>query len=87
MLFLVFVLGPCEPLIPVLMYPAVKASGWLVVWVTLLFGVTTLATMLVLVTLIYRGTSSLRFRWAETYGHAAAGAIVLACGLAIKFGL
>jgi len=86
-LFVVFVFGPCEPLIPVLMYPAAKASVWLVVWVTLLFGLTTLITMLTLVTIIYRGAAALQFRWAEVYGHALAGLLVLACGLAIKFGL
>ena len=27
-IFAIFVFGPCEPLIPILMYPAAKASLW-----------------------------------------------------------
>jgi sulfite exporter TauE/SafE len=87
-LFLVFVFGPCEPLIPLLIYPAAKASVWSVIWVTALFGITTLVTMTTLVAMIYLGVQTVRFPRAEPFGHAIAGAVVLACGLAITvFGL
>ena len=87
-LFVVFLFGPCEPLIPLLIYPAAKANVWSVVWVTILFGVTTLVTMTTLVALIYQGSRAVRFPRAEPFGHAIAGAIVLACGLAMTvFGM
>ena len=45
-LFAIFVFGPCEPLIPVLMYPAALQSVAGVLLVTSVFAVVTLATML-----------------------------------------
>ena len=45
-LFTVFVLGPCEPLIPILMYPAAQESITGVAMVTLVFGAVTILTML-----------------------------------------
>jgi nickel/cobalt exporter len=44
-LFLIFVFGPCEPLIPILMYPAAKNSVLGVVLVVLVFGIATIGTM------------------------------------------
>ena len=86
-LFVVFLFGPCEPLIPYLMVPAAKANRWGVAWVTLLFGVTTLATMTTLVALIYRGTLAIQFNSLQRWGHAVAGLVVLACGAAMLTGL
>jgi nickel/cobalt transporter (NicO) family protein len=86
-LFVVFLFGPCEPLIPYLMVPAAKANMWGVAWVTLLFGVTTLATMTTLVALIYRGTLAMQFNSLQRWGHAVAGLVVLVCGAAMLSGL
>jgi sulfite exporter TauE/SafE len=87
-LFVVFLFGPCEPLIPLLIYPAAKANIESVVWVTALFGLTTILTMTCMVALIYQGARVARFPRAEPFGHAVAGGIVLACGLAMTvFGL
>ncbi len=86
-LFTVFVFGPCEPLIPMLLAPGARVDLWSAAWVVLLFGATTLVTMTVLVTCMYLGTVRIRFRWAETYGHALAGLVVLLCGVAILGGL
>ena len=57
-LFVVFALGPCEPLIPVLMVPAFDQDWWLVAQVAGLFAVSTIGTMLIMATL---GTLGLRF--------------------------
>src|SRR4030066_2088729 len=46
-LFLIFVFGPCEPLIPILMYPAAQHNTLGVVLVTVAFGLTTPGPMLV----------------------------------------
>lgn len=84
-LFLVFVLGPCEPLIPLLMYPAAKQSLSSVLLVAGLFGLTTLVTMLLIVLLLTWGAGFLRLERMERYTHAIAGATILVCGLAIQF--
>ncbi len=86
-LFTIFVFGPCEPLIPLLMYPAARASWWGVVSVTAVFALTTIGTMTVVVMLGYFGFAQPRFASLERYSHALAGFALACCGLAIKIGL
>ncbi len=86
-LFTIFLFGPCEPLIPLLMYPASQSSVWGMALVTVLFGLATIGTMTVMVGLLAGGIPYLRFKWLERYHHALAGGVVLACGLAVKLGL
>ena len=85
LLFTIFVLGPCEPLIPLIMYPAAKQSMVAVAAVAVLFGVTTIATMLASVMASYYGLSKLSLPRAEMYLHAMAGFTILLCGGAIMF--
>jgi len=86
-LFLVFVFGPCEPLIPVLMYPAAQADWIGVALVCLAFGAATLATMLAVVLLVRRGLDALgaHAHGMERWSHALAGATLSACAAAILF--
>jgi len=84
-LFVIFVLGPCEPLIPVLMYPASQHSVWGTMAVVLAFGAATLATMLTVVYLAQHGLKRLPIDSAERYSHALAGAALSLCGLGIVF--
>ncbi len=84
-IFTIFVLGPCEPLIPVLMYPAAKASPSGVLLVTLVFGAVTLLTMTLAVALSYLGLRRLHLPGVSRYGHAMAGATISACGGGILF--
>ena len=86
-LFTIFVFGPCEPLIPMLMYPAAKLSYWGVVLVALVFSVATLATMTSIVMIAYLGLTKASFLRLARYGHVAAGLVLTACGAAIKLGL
>jgi nickel/cobalt transporter (NicO) family protein len=86
-LFTVFVLGPCEPLIPILMYPAAQHSMSGMMLVTLVFGLTTIGTMLTIVLLALRGVKLLPMQKLERYSHALAGATILLCGVAIKMGM
>jgi len=86
-LFTIFVFGPCEPLIPLLMFPAAKLSYWDVVLVGLVFAVFTLVTMTVVVTIGYLGLSRLSAGWLAKYSHAVAGFAIAACGVAVQFGL
>jgi len=84
-LFTVFVLGPCEPLIPILMYPAVKESIFGLVWVTTVFGTTTILTMLTIVMILSRGVNLLPIGHLDRYVHAVAGLTIFLCGAAIQF--
>lgn len=86
-LFAIFVFGPCEPLIPLIMYPAAQLSLWGVAAVAAVFGAATLVTMQGLVIGGYLGIRSLSLPWLERYSHAAAGAAIAACGVAIRLGL
>ena len=83
--FVIFVLGPCEPLIPLLMYPAALESMTGVLLVTGVFGVITVATMTAAVMVALTGLRSIRLRGLERYAHAFAGAAILVCGLSIVF--
>ena len=87
-LFVIFVLGPCEPLIPLLMYPAAKGNWLDVVWVATGFGLVTIATMMGMVFLLGKGVMQLKMEFWERYMHALAGFIIALSGLAIKlFGI
>lgn len=82
-LFAIFVLGPCEPMIPLLMYPAAVHSPGGVALVALLYGVATIATMVFAVWICHRGVERLPLANLERYTHAAAGGTVALCGAAI----
>lgn len=84
-LFTIFVFGPCEPMIPLVMYPAMRGS-WLDVWtVVTVFSVLTLASMLAVVLLTVKGTGYLPTRALERFNHAIAGGTILLAGCAIQF--
>ena len=84
-MFIIFVLGPCEALIPLFMYPAAQNSAWLVVAVAVVFSVFTLLAMLVCVALTTIGIERLRLPATGRYAHAVAGASVAICGALISF--
>lgn len=84
-LFTIFVLGPCEPLIPLLMYPAAKSSISGVVLVAGVFGGVTIATMMAVVMVSTLGIVRLPMKRIERYSHAIAGATIAFSGLAIQF--
>lgn len=82
-LFLIFVLGPCEPLVFTLMYPASKMSTGNIILIASVFSLVTLATMLGIVLLLSFGVKKLPAGKWERYTHAIAGSIVMMSGLAI----
>lgn len=84
-LFTVFILGPCEPLVPLLMYPAAQHSLAGVAGATAVFGIVTLATMTGAVLIILRGVSLVKLGTLERYTHALAGGTLCAAGLAMRF--
>ena len=86
-LFTIFLFGPCEVLIPMVMYPAARGDLLGVAWVTALFGATTLATMTAIVVAAHRGIGQVQLgRW-RRYDRALAGAVVLGCGVSVMAGL
>jgi len=84
-MFIIFVLGPCEALIPLLMYPAAQQNVGLVIAVTMVFGIVTLATMMGTVFVTTVGLEKLKLPSLGRWEHAIAGATLVACGGAISF--
>jgi len=84
-LFLIFVFGPCEPLIPLVMYPAAQHSMSGVIMVTAAFGLATILTMLTIIALSSWGLSFVKLGKLERYSHALAGGVIFISGLAVQF--
>lgn len=84
-LFTIFIFGPCEPLIPLVMYPAAENNTWLLITVTTLFSVVTIGTMTAMVFLTIKGFSFLNLKKIERFNHAIAGMVILLCGVGMVF--
>jgi len=84
LLFIIFVLGPCEPLIPLVMYPAARHDMASLVMVATVFGLVTIATMLAFVLVAYYGLSKLAIPKLEKYSHALASLAIFVCGVGVK---
>jgi len=84
-LFLIFVFGPCEPLIPLVMYPAAQHSTSGVIMVTAAFGLATILTMVTIIALSSWGLSFVKLGKLERYSHALAGGVIFISGLAVQF--
>lgn len=84
-LFLIFVFGPCEVLIPMLVYPAAEHSGIGIFLVALVFGIATVGTMLLVVLLGYKGFSLIKLKGKEYRIHLFAGMVILLAGVGMQF--
>ncbi len=84
-LFTIFVFGPCEPLIPLLMYPAAKSSLPGLLLVAGIFGTITILTMLSIVLISTFGINLIPTARLERYTQAIAGATICLCGISIQF--
>jgi len=84
-LFTMFVLGPCEPFIPILLYPAVADHISAVIMVTLAFSLTTMGTMSFMVLISIQGLKTLPCKLFDRHLHTIAGGTILLCGIGIKF--
>lgn len=83
-LFIIFVLGPCEPLIPLLMVPALAHGAGAATLVAVAFGLTTLLTMMAVVALGWLGLRLERWPALERHADTFAGLAVATSGLAIQ---
>ncbi len=84
-LFLIFVFGPCEPLIPILMYPAAEHNITGTIIVSVLFSIVTIATMMSVVLAFKMGLNKINLKPVEKYSHLIAGTMIFVSGLAIQF--
>jgi ABC-type nickel/cobalt efflux system permease component RcnA len=84
-LFLIFLFGPCEPLIPILMYPAAENNIPGAVIVSVLFSAVTIVTMMAVVLAFRLGLSRINLKPIEKYSHLFAGTMIFLSGIAIQF--
>ncbi len=84
-MFIIFILGPCEPMIPLLYFPAAKNSwGGMVILITIYTAVT-LFTMVTMVVLGYLGIAFVKTEKLERYIHALGGLTIFICGAGMLF--
>jgi hypothetical protein len=84
-MFLIFVLGPCEPMIPLLYFPAAKNSLTGISILIIVYTVFTLLTMLVIVLLGYKGFAFFKTAKLEKYMHTLGGVTIFMCGAGMVF--
>lgn len=83
-LFVLFVLGPCEALIPLMVAPALGGAVSAAVLIALVFGVATLVTMLGIVALGYLGLSVKWVNRLEPHLDWLAGVAIFSSGLGVE---
>ena len=84
-LFLIFVFGPCEVLIPMLIFPAAQFNVFGIVAVSLVFGIATISTMLLSVYLGYKGATLIKFKNDKKFFHIIAGVVIVFSGIGMQF--
>lgn len=75
-LFVVFVLGPCEPLIPLFLVPASEMRWGTAIVTGLVFATVTIATMLAITAMAVRGMARLPLDPLQRWMHALAGTVM-----------
>ncbi len=84
-LFAIFVMGPSEPLIPLLFYSGARRSATEIGVLISVFTLTTILTMLAMVMIGIYGADFFRTDKLERYVHAIGGAVVTLCGIGVTF--
>ena len=89
-LFVIFVLGPCEPLVPLLMSAAIVVTTvdrvFVVTSVVIAFGMANIATMLFCVAVMKIGLRKVDFTDLSWFGPVLGGFAILVCGALMKMG-
>ncbi len=85
LLFIIFVLGPCEPLIPLVFAEAIRGNWMELVSVVMGFSIATLLVMHLIVTVSWFGLHKISFGVLERYSHAFAGAALSLAGGGMVF--
>lgn len=84
-MFIIFILGPCEPMIPLLYFPAAKNSWAGMVLLIIVYTIVTLLTMVTMVILGYFGIAFVQTEKLERYVHALGGLTIFICGAGMLF--
>lgn len=84
-MFLIFALGPCEPMIPLLYFPAAKNSWIGMVSLIIVYTSCTLMTMLAMVIMGLYGVGLFKTAFLEKYMHFLGGLALMICGSAMIF--
>ena len=79
-MFIIFILGPCEPMIPLLYFPAAQNSWWGMGLLIIIYTLVTLLTMLTLVLSGFYGIAFIKTEKLERYVHALGGLTLFICG-------
>lgn len=79
-LFAIFILGPCEPLVP-LVFLGYNYGYAGIIAVSLIFSVITIVMMLTQSMLAFMGIQLIRHNFAERYSHAFAGLVIALTGV------
>lgn len=79
-MFIIFILGPCEPMIPLLYFPAAQNGWWGMGILITIYTSVTLLTMLTMVLLGYSGIAFVKTEKLERYVHALGGLTIFICG-------
>ncbi|OCX54443.1 hypothetical protein BEL04_09380 [Mucilaginibacter sp. PPCGB 2223] len=84
-MFFIFAMGPSEPMIPLLSYPAAQHSWIGITAMITVYIIATVATMVLMVILGLYGIAFFRTSKIERYVHAIGGAVILICGCGMVF--
>ncbi len=84
-IFILFVLGPCEPMIPLLYVPAAQYSMSNMLLLIMIYTVITLLTMVFMVLLGYFGIGYFKIDKLERHVHVLAGFTIFMCGVGMLF--
>lgn len=84
-LFAIFVMGPSEPIIPLLFFSGTHRSPAEIVWLIALFTLTTIATMVGMVLLGNYGYNRVGANHIDRYSHAIGGLVISACAFGMLF--
>lgn len=84
-MFVIFLLGPCEPMIPLLFFPAAQHSWHGMVLLVAVYTFFTLVTMVTMVVLGYYSISFFKTEQLERHIHSLGGLTIFICGAGMVF--
>lgn len=79
-LFIIFIFGPCEPMIPIVMGSQLQYGWNMTILIIILFSVSTLFSMLIMVFSGLYGLSKMKTIWIEKYTTVITGGALTLCG-------
>jgi sulfite exporter TauE/SafE len=84
-MFFIFAMGPSEPMIPLLSYPAARHSWLGITAMIIVYVIATVLTMVLMVVLGLYGIAFFKAGKIERYVHAIGGMVILVCGCGMVF--